>query len=216
MKRKKRLQVADSFKSRLEFPPVIVVMLRQPHMEKPSEMRSDPFWEYGSFGLTGCHQRNLMHPGKAHLLNGARLAFVQGGKQGSRLVFLTPPVLAIPYADRTEVLWDADKPFRYSEAPIVVTGDGESDMPSIKELISGVNRNGWMGKFASKFRSRREPLPDAIAREMVAVYESMRKSGGEKALATKYEQALPVNPPLIDRKRRTTYRKLLANAKGAA
>lgn len=211
MKRQKR---TGSSTSQIDFPTVIVVMLRQPHMEKPTEMRSDPFWEYGSFGLTGCHQRNLMHPGKANLLVGARMAFVQGGKLGSRLVFLTPPVESIPYADRTEIRWDVGKPFRYCEAPIVVDGDGNSDIPSLKELISDVNRNGWMGKFASKFRSRREPLPGPIAEEVVTVYESMRESGGDAVLATKYEQALPVDPPLIDRKRRTTYRQLLAAAEG--
>ncbi len=41
---------------------VLVALLRQPRMERPNEMRSDPFWEFGSFGLTGCHKTNLMHP----------------------------------------------------------------------------------------------------------------------------------------------------------
>jgi hypothetical protein len=43
---------------------VVVVLLRQPRKDI-SEMRTDPFWEFGSFGLTGCHQRNLLHPKKA-------------------------------------------------------------------------------------------------------------------------------------------------------
>lgn len=194
-------------------PDVIVVMLRQPRLEQPTEMRSDPFWEYGSFGLTGCHQRNLMHPAKASLLDGARMAFVQGGALGTRLVFLTPPVKAIPFADRTEIRWQVDKPFLYSEAPLVVDTDGNSDMPAVKELIADVNRNGWGGKFASRFRSRRAPLPAPIAEEMISVYESMRDAGGKAVLATRYEQALPVNPPVIDRQRRATYRQLLATAK---
>lgn len=40
---------------------VIVVHLRRP--KNASDMRDDPFWEFGSFGITGCHAhdlRNLM------------------------------------------------------------------------------------------------------------------------------------------------------------
>ncbi len=53
---------------------VFVVMLRQPRRADSNEMRTDPFWEFGSFGLTGCHQRNLLHPKRAGELSGARLA----------------------------------------------------------------------------------------------------------------------------------------------
>jgi hypothetical protein len=194
-------------------PPVIVVMLRQPYMERSTEMRSDPFWEYGSFGLTGCHQRNLMHPKKAAELNGARLAFVQGGKLGSRLVYLTPPVEAIPYADRTEVKWPTgEMPFCYSAAPVVLNADGFSHFPALRGLVEDCKRNGWMGKFASKFRSRREQLPEQIAADMIEVYEDLRLAVKPDNLSKTYEQALPVNPPCIDRKRKTTYRGLRLKA----
>ncbi len=65
------------------------------HLRRPrnlNDQRADPFYEYGSFGCTGCHSKNLLHPRHAEKLNGARLAFVQGGNLGSRLVFLTPPI----------------------------------------------------------------------------------------------------------------------------
>jgi hypothetical protein len=39
---------------------VIIVMLRQPRLDDPNEMRTDPLWEFGSFGCTGCHRKSLM------------------------------------------------------------------------------------------------------------------------------------------------------------
>ena len=39
---------------------VILVHLRRPRSR--SDKRDDPFWEFGSFGITGCHARNLLHP----------------------------------------------------------------------------------------------------------------------------------------------------------
>ena len=41
----------------MEQPPVFIVHLRRPKKNDPEEMRSDPFWEFGSFGCTGCHSR---------------------------------------------------------------------------------------------------------------------------------------------------------------
>jgi hypothetical protein len=182
-------------------------------MHQSWEMRSDPFWEFGSFGLTGCHQRNLMHPAKAHLLNGARLAFVQGGVHGARLVYLTPPVQAIPMADRTEVKWQVgEMPFTYGAAPVVLDGEGYSDIPTLRNFVEKVRRHSWPGKFASAFRTRREPLTEEIASEMIRVYEGRRQSVKQADLATTYEQALPVNPPCIDRSRRKTYRRLHSEA----
>ena len=62
-------------------PKLFIVLLRRPKSEA-GEMRSDPFWEYGSFGLTGCHSKNLLSLRNMDNLNYGRLAFVQGGKEG--------------------------------------------------------------------------------------------------------------------------------------
>jgi hypothetical protein len=199
---------------------VFVVMLRQPRRGDFSEMRTDPFWEFGSFGLTGCHQRNLLHPKRAGELSGARLAFVQGGDAASRLVFLTPPVKAIPYADRTEVRWEPAPPFRYEKAPTIVAADGGTDMPAFKAMIEGVRRNGWMGKFASKFRTQCNQLPPEAAAEVIAVYERRRKAAfkgvGEgvtpPAMAHCYTEALPYPPLKTDNQRAQTYKRLLERA----
>jgi hypothetical protein len=62
-------------------------MLRRPGK---NDRRTDPFWEFGSFGCTGCHEKNLLHPMNCQIRNGDRLAFVQGGKCGLRLLLVTP------------------------------------------------------------------------------------------------------------------------------
>lgn len=196
---------------------VFVVMLRQPRRGDITEMRTDPFWEFGSFGLTGCHQRNLLHPKRAGELEGARLAFVQGGDAASRLVFLTPPAKATPYADRTEVRWQPASPFRYTTAPTIVAADGGTDMPAFKAMIEGVRRNGWMGKFASKFRTQCNELPPEVAAEVIAVYEWRRKAAFKgsspgvipPAMAPFYTDALPYPPPKTDNQRAETYERLL-------
>ena len=41
--------------------PVIIVLLRRPRRDA-AERRTDPMYEFGSFGCTGCHRGNLMNP----------------------------------------------------------------------------------------------------------------------------------------------------------
>jgi hypothetical protein len=76
----------------MEKPKVIIVVLRRPKKSNKKEMRSDPFYEFGSFGCTKCHRRNLLNPRKSHELIGVRLAFAQGGKDGFKLVHLTSSI----------------------------------------------------------------------------------------------------------------------------
>ncbi len=187
-------------------PPVIIVHLRRPHLNNPSESRADPFWEFGSFGCTGCHRTNLMNPAKADQLQGARLAFAQGGPEGFRLVKLTPPVSVERHRDRVEVRWaPAKMPFKYQSAPLLVDNDGETDFIHIRQFVEGVNKTTWMGKFSSKFRSNRTPLPVEAAREVIAEYERLERSAARASIADTYEQALPFAPPSIDRTRKRTY-----------
>lgn len=190
---------------------VFVALLRQPHNEKPDEMRSDPFWEFGSFGLTGCHKTNLLHPKKVHELAGARIAFVQGGEVGSKLIYLTPPVVATPLGDRSQISWPVEAmPYRYEHAPVVVSPSGHSDVPEILSIFKDVRRNSWMGRLASKFRTRRLPLPEACAEQIISVWNARKRKATATDLAVLYSDALPYNPPKIDRNRRQTYNNLLA------
>jgi hypothetical protein len=104
----------------MQAPRVIVVLLRQPS-NAITERRDDPFWEVGSFGCTGCHSRNLMNPKWANELSGARLAFVQGGPLGFRLVHVTSEIWMEPLGDGFEARWSPRRmPLSYRSAPLVI------------------------------------------------------------------------------------------------
>lgn len=190
---------------------LILVMLRQPRLSSPLEMRSDPFWEFGSFGCTGCHSRNLLNPRRAHLLEGARLGFVQGGAGEVRLVYITDPVTVRYHSRHCEILWPGQAmPLRYGKAPVVVSNSEYSDCPGIFKEIAGVDRSTPCGKFASKFRSRREPIGSELGDQVVAAYENVRSQ--PETVAATYEEALPYLPPIVDTDRAETYAKLLGVA----
>ena len=115
---------------------VIVVMLRQPR--RYNDPRTDPLWEFGSFGCTGCHRRNLMNPRKMEELNGCRMAFAQGGDSEVRLVHVTPPVKMIHHGSFVEATWQPqDMPLAFDSAPLLVDNRGGSDFPVLMEMIEG-------------------------------------------------------------------------------
>jgi hypothetical protein len=189
---------------------VVVVILRLPKGESadPNEMRTDPLWEFGSFGCTGCHRRNLMNPSKLAELNGARLAFAQNGPLGFKLVHLTPPVRILHHGSFGEVRWSPAKmPLSYASAPTLVNNLGFSHVPNLLNMICDVRRSSPVARFASKFRARRVPLPGLIGERMIAVYDRVRSDGG--VVAQSYADALPWLPPRVDDDRNATYRRLL-------
>src|ERR1700722_3402792 len=142
-----------------EEPRVYIVHLRRPKKSNRNEKRSDPFWEYRSFGRTTCHASNLLNQKHVEELPRARLAFAQGGKKGFRLVYLTGPVTVHSTASYLEVKWkSAKKPFRYDKAPNLVSNDGTSDFPLLKQKLRGTNRKTLMGAFSSRYRSRSKEL----------------------------------------------------------
>jgi hypothetical protein len=123
----------------MDDPRVIIVMLRKPNIYDPSEMRTDPLWEFGSFGCTGCHRDNLMNPNKLTELNGTRFAFAQNGALGVKLVHITPPVNTLHHGMVGEATWHpVEMPLTYSSAPILINNFGASDVPEIREMISDV------------------------------------------------------------------------------
>ena len=190
-------------------PKVVVVMLRQPR--RHNDPRTDPLWEFGSFGCTGCHRRNLMNPRKMEELNGCRLAFAQGGDSEVRLVHLTPPVEMVHHGSFVEATWrPREMPLAYDSAPLLVDNRGGSDFPVLLEMIDGVRRHTPVTRFASRFRSRREPLPADIGRQLVAGYHGFRRRGA--AVAQDYADSLPYPPSRIDQDREGTYHSLLALA----
>ena len=187
---------------------VIIVHLRRP-TSKPDEKRSDPFWEFGSFGITGCHSNNLMNPKNADKLNGVRLAFAQGGNRGTRLVYLTPPVKITKHRGRIEAFWahpkDHKMPFRYDDAPILASNKAESEFPKLAKSVMSVRRRKQEGQFASKYRSSATCIPDGLADEMIRIYTKKRMKAQGSEIARFYWEALPWCPPLPDRNRKQTY-----------
>ena len=188
---------------------IVLVMLRRPRRADPNEMRTDPLWEFGSFGCTGCHRTNLMNPKKLSDLNGARLAFAQNGPHGIKLVHVTPAIRMLHHGSFAEAKWSpAEMPLTYDSAPTLVNNHGFSDIPNLLEMISGVRRGSPVAQFASKFRSRRLPLPTSIGQRIISVYDRVRSDGNSVA-AHSYVDALPWSPPRIDNDRKATYRRLL-------
>jgi hypothetical protein len=192
---------------------VFLVLLRQPGRHA-SEMRSDPFWEFGSFGCTGCHHRNLMHHRNAEQLLGGRLAFAQGGQKGFRLLYVTPRIEVKRYRDVIEARWAAGWPFRYDRAPLLIDNNGDSDVPGLIEMLRDGHRSSFLGQFASNFRARCAPLPSTLGAGIIRTFEAyrMRRNGGD--IAKSYMEALPYPPPTVDGHRRATYRSLLRTASG--
>ena len=193
------------------YPRVVIVMLRQPKMNNADESRSDPYWEYASFGSTYCHSRNLMHPVRATELNGAHFAFAQGGPSGIRLVHVTPPIRMRLRNKNTlaEATWDpAEMPLRYDSSPVLVDQDGRSDCPSLLKDIQGVRRHTWLAKFSSAFRSRRYPVARVVGAELLSTYRQWREREPLR-IAAHYADALPYHPPHVETadERRRSYRR---------
>jgi len=203
---------------------VIMVLLRRPRRNKTTETRSDPFWEFGSFGVTHCHCKNLMNPKKADRLRGVRLAFAQGGQKGFKLVFLTPSIQIKSHRETCEAKWTADPKrmaFKYHNAPILINNERgnngykyTTDFSLLRSEIESVDRPTPVAKFSSKFRTQVQPVPNRIARQITRVYESRMRKGVAEQFITSYEEALPEPPPRVDKHRRKTYLELLRQAQG--
>jgi hypothetical protein len=111
-----------------------------------------------------------------------------------------------------EAKWSPiEMPLSYALAPTLVNNLGFSDIPKLLDIIGGVRRGGPIAQFASKFRSRREPLPLPVAEQVIAVYERERSNGGFGSVAQSYVDALPCVPPRVDNDREGTYHRLLQN-----
>ena len=189
-------------------PHVFIIHLRRPRSASahPDERRDDPFYEFGSFGCTGCHSHTLFHPRRAHELEGARLAFAQGGPLGLRMVFLTPPVTVRVWSDRCEARWaPAEMPFKYTDAPILALNGERGDFPLVDQFARDTNRTTAEGRLSSRLRSLAKPLSIKMAREVIAIYERKRLKAA-RGIASTYDEALPWSPPMVDRTREATYR----------
>jgi len=193
-------------------PPVILVHLRQPKRSEATESRTDPVYEYGMFGATGCHNANLLRDTSR---TGVRLGFIQPGRNVMRLVFLTPPITVINHGKRRVAHWKpAHMPLHFKHGILLIDQDGNSDIPGIKVILEGGQRSTWVSRFSSAFRSRTTPLSSAIAAAVVAAWNHRVATGGPAILAKRYWDALPFTPRKPDTNRAATHRRLLAEARG--
>jgi hypothetical protein len=176
---------------------LFIVMLRRPRKDDP---RTDPFWEFGSFGCTGCHRKNLLHPKNCQIRDGDRLALVQGGQLGARLLLVTPPVKRFDHAGGgpkglVELRWDADrKPFRYDCAPSLFESPAPGTaglFPRLTDSLEHTNRSTIDAKLASRFRARTSPLEPELARELESGFNAAVKRADESEFILRYEEALP-------------------------
>lgn len=195
-------------------------MLRQPGKD---DSRTDPFWEFGSFGCTGCHDKNLLHPKNCQITDGDRLAFVQGGHLGSRLLLVTPPVERFDHAGgspkgRVELRWDfGKKPFRYDCAPSLFESPSPRQLglfPKLAGDVAGAHRTTIAAKFASRFRARTRPLEPEFARELVNGFKARVAAATSSDFIGRYNDALPwCDCPRSSSDRRSDYRRLLRGLK---
>lgn len=190
--------------------PVILVHLRQPR-SNPGESRTDPLYEFGSFGLTGCHRHNLLSDTSA---TGARLAFVQPGPGAMRIVYVTSRVKVRDHGRCREATWvPGEMPLRYSAGILLIDNSGETELPAIKEMLQRVQRSSWTARFSSAFRSRSRPLPEDAAAELVRAWDRRVRLGARNR-CRRYWDALPYLPNKPDTDRAATYGAYLARAQG--
>ena len=146
------------------------VYLRRP--QKIEDPRSDPFWEFGSFGKTGCHKSNLLHPIRTPLLDGDRLVFLQGGDQVIRVVGLTPPITVRRNAGKLDLRWDvAYRPIPYDVAPMLIDNMGDSNFPAVRRLLANTQRSTYCGQAASRLRSRTSPVDIALTSQLLKYFD---------------------------------------------
>src|SRR5205823_2711370 len=200
-----------------------IVMLRRLRKNDP---RTDPFWEFGSFGCTGCHGKNLLHPKNCQIRNVDRLAFVQGGQIGSRLLLVTQPVERFDHAGgspkgRVELRWNSvRKLFRYDRAPSLFESPAPGQVglfPRLTESLAHTNRSTIDAKFASRFRARTSPVEAELAHELETGFNACVKRAEESDFITRYEAALPwCDCPSSASERRRDYQQRLRGLKSAA
>lgn len=155
------------------------VFLRRPR--SPDDRRDDPFWEFGSFGRTGCHHANLLNPKRSLLREGDRLAFLQGGSREIRIVGLTPPISTVAIGSRLEALWNANyKPVPYEQAPILIRNDGYTDFLAILPFLANTGRSTYVGAAGSRLRSRTRPMNGEISTQVLTWFSQPATAEAEQ------------------------------------
>lgn len=182
---------------------IIICTLREPGKScgdtRDGEYRRDPFWEFGSFGWTGCHAKITMHCYRMKSLQGVRLAFAQAGSEGRKLVYITPQIeVCKTQGGCIEAIWKpAEMPLCYAKAPVLAGRDGHSDFPHLQKFLMAAGSPSLLSKFHSRFSGRNKPLGERlesdqdlelkIAAELVVAYKASRN---EASIAKTWIEAI--------------------------
>ncbi len=148
------------------------IFLRVPR--SPTDRRDDPFWEFGSFGKTGCHSANVLHPRLTLLRDGDRLAFLQGGNGEIRIVGVTPPIKVAGSMERIE--WDKSyRPLPYPNAPMLIDNSGATAFPHVygEAGLNITNRSTFCGAAASRLRSRKRAVGSELSKEILRWFDAL-------------------------------------------
>jgi hypothetical protein len=196
---------------------LFLVFLRKPGR---NDLRTDPFWEFGSFGCTGCHGHNLLNPKRRHVQDGDSLAFVQGGPEGCKLLLITAPIRRRDHlGGRVELRWSRKaKPFRYASprAPVLADpGAGRVRLVELGRLVNSAKRASAQAKLASCFRACCRPLEIRLASELIRLFGEARRAAKASDVIRHYTDALPwVGYQMSKRERHTQYHRLLRELSG--
>jgi len=187
---------------------LFVVYLRKPC--RKTDSRDDPYWEFGSFGITGCHSNLTKNAelGVGEVGTDDRLAFIQGGRYGCKLILVTPAVSRKRYGKTgVELCWSkVSIPFCYDSkhAPMLAGPEmPEVNLPELGKLVNKTNCTTAMGKLASCLRSSCKPLDKIVADELIKIFEEAKKKGSESSdFIKEYYDALPSKINLLTKEQR--------------
>lgn len=147
------------------------VFLRKP--KDLTDRRNDPFWEFGSFGRTGCHKANLLHPRRTPLRDGDQLAFLQGGRGEIRVIGVTPSISVTGSTGLLEPEWSRSyRPMPYSNAPLLIDNLGKTAFPSALQLLHGTRRSTYCGAAGSRLRSKMTAVDAELTNEILQWFAS--------------------------------------------
>lgn len=142
--------------SRLRNNSLFFVHLRQPRSS--DDPRTDPKYDKGSFGSTGCHNSNLLCPKRIleRIGKGDRFVFLQGGKNEKKgcstikISFITPPIKEIKISKGCGVIkWDSNwdehhhkRPLKYEyQFDLLEKPENEEFTKNEKEVLEIINPN---------------------------------------------------------------------------
>jgi hypothetical protein len=160
------------------------VALRIPRNRK--DRRTDPKYETGSFGSTGCHSNNLLSDEgrrRNRIQKGDRLVFVQGNK----IVFITPPIRQINKTQGYNVaVWSPSWASKVGR-PLKLKYSMPLELDHARMINSKIRD---LKKVTSHLRAYSQPLkkPQKLVNDFEAFAKKQKDEFGDKIYVERYCQ----------------------------